>query len=547
MSRRSSAPTVLSTRSTTRPSLPLATKPAQTVSIMSSAPSVQNVVAGQSITFTAGVTNTSGSGFIPTGTITFEDGSTVLATVTLDGTGNASYTTSSLPTNPSFPWATHFISAVYSGDSHFTSGTAMLNQTVHESATTTTLTSSPDPASFGQAVTFTATVEPTISGLGGFTGVVTFEEGTSILGQTPISSSGVATFTTSALAVGSHTITAAYYSDPVYAASSGDDSSSPQLVQSATTTTVSSSPEPSVFGQTVTVTALITDGGSGAGIPTGTVSFTEGGDTLASAVPVDSTGHASFTLSSLAVGSHTITATFSGTAGWGGSSGNNSASPQIVNPDATTTSVVLFGQSLGIWPERDIHRHGDRQCPRSWLTHRARSRSQDGTTTLGTGTLSGGTATFSTSSLAVGSHSITASYGGDTNDAGSSSGAVSQTVNPDATTTSVSSSANPSVFGQSVTFTATVTVNAPGAGSPTGHGHVPRTVRRRWARARSAAAPRPSRLPASRWAATPSPPATAATPMMPAVAPVPSARPSTRTPRPRALPLRPIPRYSARA
>ena len=109
----------------------------QTVSIMSSAPSLQNVVAGQPITFTAGVTDTSGSGFNPTGTITFEDGSTPLATVALDSTGHASYTTSSLPTNPSYPWATHFISAVYSGDSHFSSGTAMLNQTVHESATTT--------------------------------------------------------------------------------------------------------------------------------------------------------------------------------------------------------------------------------------------------------------------------------------------------------------------------------------------------------------------------------------------------------------------------
>ena len=83
----------------------------QTVSIMSSAPSLQDVVAGQSITFAAGVTNTSDSGFTPTGTVTFEDGSTPLATVSLDGIGNASYTTSSLPTNPSYPWATHFISA----------------------------------------------------------------------------------------------------------------------------------------------------------------------------------------------------------------------------------------------------------------------------------------------------------------------------------------------------------------------------------------------------------------------------------------------------
>src|SRR5207237_593251 len=73
---------------------------------------------------------------------------------------------------------------------------------------------------------------------------------------------------------------------------------------------------------------------SGAGTPTGTVTFTEGGTTLASGVPVDGTGHASFMTSSLAVGSHTITASFTGTAGWLASSGSDSVMPQVVNPGA---------------------------------------------------------------------------------------------------------------------------------------------------------------------------------------------------------------------
>jgi Bacterial Ig-like domain (group 3) len=93
---------------------------------------------------------------------------------------------------------------------------------------------------------------------------------------------------------------------------------------------------------------------------------------------------------------------------------------------------------------------------------------KDGTTTLGTGTLSGGTATFSTTALSVAAHSITAAYGGDTNCQGSTSAALSQVVNPAvaSTTTALTSSANPSAFGQSVTFTATVT--ATGGGTPTG-------------------------------------------------------------------------------
>src|SRR5208337_621218 len=99
---------------------------------------------------------------------------------------------------------------------------------------------------------------------------------------------------------------------------------------------------------------------------------------------------------------------------------------------------------------------------------------EDGTTTLGTGTLSttGGvtTATFATSTLAVNTtgYSITAVYGGDTNDAGSTSSPLSQTVNQDSTTTSLSADNNQSVYGQQVTFTATVTANAPGSGTPTG-------------------------------------------------------------------------------
>src|SRR5207302_6263460 len=82
------------------------------------------------------------------------------------------------------------------------------------------------------------------------------------------------------------------------------------------------------------------------------------------------------------------------------------------------------------------------------------------------------TASFSTYSLAVGSsHSITATYASDANFNGSTSSALSQVVNKADTTTTPASSANPSKFGQSVIFTATVSVPAPrstAVASPTG-------------------------------------------------------------------------------
>src|SRR5207244_607253 len=85
----------------------------------------------------------------------------------------------------------------------------------------------------------------------------------------------------------------------------------------------------------------------------------------------------------------------------------------------------------------------------------------------GTGTLdSSGVATFTTATLTLGSHAITATYGGDTNFTGSD-GTTTQTVLA-GTATVVTSAPNPSVFGQPVTFTATVTAVPPGTGTPTG-------------------------------------------------------------------------------
>ncbi|WP_308124839.1 Ig-like domain-containing protein [Streptomyces sp. NEAU-YJ-81] len=83
--------------------------------------------------------------------------------------------------------------------------------------------------------------------------------------------------------------------------------------------------------------------------------------------------------------------------------------------------------------------------------------------------LVGGTATLSLSTLGVGTNAVVVLYGGDTNFL-PSTGTDTHTVNPGpaATTTTLTSSANPSVFGQPVTYTATVTPNPPATGTPTG-------------------------------------------------------------------------------
>jgi uncharacterized protein len=92
--------------------------------------------------------------------------------------------------------------------------------TVAPAATQTSITSSVNPSTFGQSVTFTATV--TSGGNAVTQGSVTFKEGTTTLsGPTSLNSSGQATFTTSALSSGSHTITAEYGGTASFSASSG--------------------------------------------------------------------------------------------------------------------------------------------------------------------------------------------------------------------------------------------------------------------------------------------------------------------------------------
>jgi hypothetical protein len=386
-------------------------------------------VVGQSLTFTASVTNTGGSGPTPTGTVTFSDTTyavvggvlqttttTLASNVPLDANGHAAFTSSSLTADQ------HFITVQYSGDANFSAGNSSLVQAIHSGASSTALASSPNPSGVGQSVTFTATVAAVPPAAGTPTGQVTFSQGNTILAQAPLNSSGQVSFSTSALGAGSDTITATYASDPLFAASSG---STVQTVQSSftTTTTVSSSANPSVFSQSVTFTATVSSGG---GVPSGTVTFKDGTTTLGTST-LDGAGHATFTTSTLAVASHSITAAYNGNSTFNPST--SSVLTQTVNKDGTTSAVTSslnpsnHGQSVTFTATVTANSPGT-AVPGGSVTFK------DGTKTLSTKTLnSSGQATFSTSTLARGSHSITVVYGGSTSFLGSTSPVLTQTVN----------------------------------------------------------------------------------------------------------------------
>jgi hypothetical protein len=158
---------------------------------------------GTSVTFTVTVT---GTGTV-TGDVVFMDGATNLGTRTLAADGTATLSTSTLTAG------SHSITAHYQGDgNHLVSSSAILVHMVTKANPTITLGSNVNPVGFGQPVTFTATV----SGAGlAPTGSVTFRDGAIILGTRTVSA-GVATFTTSTLSSGAHSITATYNGDLNY-------------------------------------------------------------------------------------------------------------------------------------------------------------------------------------------------------------------------------------------------------------------------------------------------------------------------------------------
>jgi hypothetical protein len=168
---------------------------------------------------------------------------------------------------------------------------------------------------WGQSVTFTATVVPVAPGAGTPTGTVTFSDGNTVLGTgTLTTSAGVtsATFNDSSLSVGTHSVTASYGGNTNFTSSTSSPFS--QTVKAGTTLSLGSSANPSVWGQSVTFTATVAWVAPGAGTPTGTVTFMDGTTPLGSGTltTTNAVTKATFTSNSLALGPHTVTASYGG-------------------------------------------------------------------------------------------------------------------------------------------------------------------------------------------------------------------------------------------
>ncbi len=410
--------------------------------------SVQNPsIAGKGVTLSVAVNSTASTA---NGTVTFFDGTTIIGQEVLNAAGNATLTV------PSLPIGVHNITATYNGDvNNLTSGSNPLTQTVQIATTNVSLSTSLNPATAGVAVSLSAT----LAGNGGPpTGTILFQDGTATIGTVAVSAAGIFNFVPSFLSVGTHTLTVTYSGDPNNATSISAPIT--EIVQQASTTTaLISSQNPSAFNQSLTFTANVSSAGL---IPGGSVSFQDGATVLGIGA-LDASGVAAITTTALALGTHPIIAVYSGDAN------HTTSKSSTLNQQILQGTTISLGSSLNpSTAGKSVTFNASLQgvaglVPTGTVTFK------DGGTVLVVAALDAtGTAAYSTSTLAVGSHPITAVYSGDTNYQVNTSATLTQTVQIAATNIALSSDANPALVGAPVTLSAALTGNGgPLAGTVT--------------------------------------------------------------------------------
>lgn len=403
--------------------------------------SANNILAGKSVTMTATVTAT---GVVrPTGQITFLDGATTLNTVSINGQGMAAISLSTLAVGP------HSITATYSGDGNYTGFTSPASiVTVSLGTPTLTLSSSTLHTTYDTPITLN--VNLTTDGVLQSNPQVKLLDNGAPLNTVTVNGAGNASFSTSALVVGTHTITAQFTGDQNNSATQAFVTI---VIDGATTNTVlTTSNAAAGYGDTVTLRAAVN---SGVANPTGTVTFQEGANVLG--VATLNGGVATINTNTLSVGQHNIVAVYSGDATHAGSTSTLLAESIFVQTRVSIASSAnpgIGGASLTLTAgvSASVTVNGLTARPSGTVTF------LDGATTVGTGTLNAdGTATYTFSTLAVGTHSLTAVYRGDSTFQGSTSTALSQVIRNAATQTVLTTSGSPSHYSNPVTFTANVT------------------------------------------------------------------------------------------
>jgi autotransporter-associated beta strand protein len=419
---------------------------------------------GQSVTLTATVAPLAGYSGTPTGSVTFMANGVSIGTAGLNtSTGKAALTTNLLNAG------SDSIVAMYLGDTVFgQSSSAPITDTVAKAKTTITETMPPTTV-FGQVRTVSATVVPVAPGYGIPTGTVTFFFSGSPVGTVNLNGAGTALFTFASGGVGTYSVTATY-NPPTsgvsnYATSSTAGAQLFTIVTASSTTTVATN-SPTVFGQPAQITVTAAPVAPSTIAPSGSVTITLDGHAQAP-MALNSSGQAVLNIPTLTIGNHTVSATYSGSPFFGGSS--SSTVGITVGKASTSLGLTISGSSLVYGQPLTLTAAATANSPSTATVSGNVTFYVDGSPEPNTPLNGSGVATMTLPALGLGTHTFSAVFNANANFNGSTASATpSATVSQANSATAVASSAPTSGLGQAVTFTATVSPVAPSVGVPDG-------------------------------------------------------------------------------
>jgi autotransporter-associated beta strand protein len=397
----------------------------------------------QPVLFTATVTNNVVPGITPTGSVAFSINGVTQQTVNLNTQGHATFS------GVFAAIGSYTVAATYSpNNGNFTGSGGSVTETIITS-TTTSLSSSANPAVTGQAATITATVAPSTTGTP--TGSVSF----TIDGGAPImvglNASDQASLPATVFAQGTHTITATYQGDPNFATSTAAPLTQTVNPANTTTSVVETGGNSTVFGQQASFVVTVAPVLPGTGTPDGSVQFVVDG-AKQPAVPL-SGGMATLATSTLTVGQHTIGAIYGGSSSYFTSSMNPPLTTTVLKANTSATMLDLTGSPSGVGQTATFIVTVSPVSPGGGKPTGMVQFVVDGAMTNPVPLNGNAQAAISSPGFAIGTHTIGAIYNGDNNFAGTTAAAVSHTVTLNKTSTIVFPvGPSPTTFGQLATF-----------------------------------------------------------------------------------------------
>jgi subtilase family serine protease len=438
---------------------------AKTSTTMTVTPATTVPSVGSSLLVTATISPSAVLTTLPTGTVTFTfDGVTEVVGTVVSGSPATATATFIVPSAGS-----HSLQATYSGDGNYLASTASaVTLNVAKTAPTVVVTPATLVPTAGSTLGVSASITAPSTSATAATGNVTFMlDGVAIGTGTVVSGSpSTASITTAALTTGIHTLQAIYNGDTNYT-SVASSTVNVTASKSATSLTVVPATTTPIAGNSMQVTANLTATIAGTTIPTGTVTFTMDGSTVGSTSLVSGTS-AYQTITVPPTGLHVLAASYSGDSNY-----NSSISPSVtftVAKTATTTVVTpstttpALGSTLPVSVSITPAAVGS-TLPSGTVTFTLDGAAA-GTVAVQVGSPS--TANITLAALTPGTHTLTATYSGDTYYATSTGAAATITVPKSPTTLLVTPATTAPAGGTALVVTATLTATTPGSSLPTG-------------------------------------------------------------------------------